>query len=95
MEEKMNVIWKYPLGIGSIQHIEMPENPKPLCVQVQRDHPTLWCQVNPDNPVKVYTVEVVTTGLPHGYLNLLQYVGTFQLDNGDFVGHVFFGGYHT
>lgn len=83
----MKQIWKYPIEETGQQSIEIPDESKILCVQVQKGVPCLWVEVDDEYaPVLVY-VFIVTTG--ETFDLAADYVGTFQLYNGSFVGHVY------
>lgn len=85
----MKRIYKYPLDMqGAAQIINMHAGAELLAVQVQRDVPCIWALVNPDNQMMQREFLIVGTGhdLPERYGG---HVGTFQLDGGNFVFHVF------
>lgn len=85
----MKTIWKYQLGISGSKILELPLGAEILTVQTQREKPTLWVLVDPDEYNKENRfIESVMTGARLLNLNR-KYIGTFQLDNGDFIGHVF------
>jgi len=72
-----------------LQEIEMPKNGAILTVQVQRQIPCLWVLVetNGEGNEKRF-IRIVGTG--HSVPGIiLKYIGTFQLAEGDFIGHVF------
>lgn len=81
-------IWKYILSdhVGK-EVYNIPRGYQPLTVQVQNGQPCLWVMVNPLAPKVRVTVETVGTG--HNITDHSRYVGSYQLDGGDFVGHVF------
>ncbi len=80
-------IWKYQLAVDDIQFIEMPKGAQLLSVQVQYGIPCLWARVDPDAELEfVEIVTYVTGGMAR---NNLQYIGTYQLHSGSFIGHVF------
>ena len=83
----MNVIWKWTLTPGSTD-LHMPADSKVLAVQMQGGQPQLWALVDDHNPKVWRTFDVYGTGhaVPgnHG-----AYVGTFQMDSGALVWHVF------
>ena len=85
----MKTIWKYPLSVEDVQTIDLPAGYKPLCVQIQGDDLCLWALV--DDRAEKVTAKVIIhgTGHPADDVEGLQYVGTFQLYGGSFVGHVF------
>ena len=84
----MKTIYKYPLIIGD-QDIEMPKGAQILTVQVQNDMPCLWALVAPSNPPELKRITVAGTGHNIFEVDLLAYVGTFQLHGGELVFHVF------
>lgn len=82
----MKEIWKYPLD--PISQISMPVQAKILAVQEQCGRPCLWALVNVSNPKETRYFAIRGTGhsLPDDPGN---YIGTFQLEGGAFVFHVF------
>jgi hypothetical protein len=85
----MKTIWKFPINVVDEQIIVTPEHPWFLCVQLQRGNPFIWALVNPDNPPVSMRIKIFGTGHPIEATNGLNYIGTFQLHDGVFVGHVF------
>ena len=86
----MKTIWKFPLQVTDEQFVEMPPGSEILCVQTQRETPTLWARVNESNRPNVFkTIIIVGTGHKVPEKANLLYVGTFQIMDGSFVGHVF------
>jgi hypothetical protein len=82
----MKTIWKWTLGESTV--IEMPRDAKILTVQEQHGRPQLWALVDTDAP-KVHRVfNIHRTGEPMP-IEPGHYIGTFQLDNGACVFHVF------
>ena len=81
-------IYKYPLTASDIQEIEMPEGAHILCIQVVKDQPVLYARVFDDN---AYYIKIVIRiyGTGHECEVHNNYIGSFQLYDGDFVGHVF------
>ena len=82
-------IWKYTIQITDVQTVELPENAKILCVKIQYDIPTLWALVDPT--LDREPIEIVTfgTGQPDIETDNLEYIDTYLVMGGDFVGHVF------
>lgn len=81
-------IFKYALKNNNDQIIKMPIGATILTVQVQRNIPMLWAVV--DEKVEMTEdrkIIVEVTGFPLS--NYKRYIGTYQLENGSFVGHVF------
>lgn len=85
----MKTVHKWPLVISHIQWIEMPEEAQILSLQVQHGTPHIWALVDPEKPATQRRFfEMYGTG------NSIApdpgpYVGTFQLNGGNFVLHVF------
>lgn len=88
----MNAIWKYPLEVVDEQIIQMPGHASIVSVQVQYGTPCLWAVVNPATAraqsQRGRKIRIVGTGHDFDASNL-KYIGTFQLLDGKFVGHVF------
>ena len=88
----MKTIYKYPLETTDNQTVEMPLDSKILCIQVQGDKPCLWAMVNTEAERKEKRfIEIFGTGNEMHYdMGVSRnYIGTYQLNNGSFVGHVF------
>ena len=81
-------VWKYELKIENEQWIELPHGAKILNIDVQRGVPCLWAQVD-TNMGKTSTL-IVTHGTGHKMRSGdMTFLGTYQFDDGSFVGHVF------
>ncbi len=81
-------IWKYELKTIDEQTIDMPFDAKALCVDVQYGKPCMWAMVNPSRPKVARRVWIRGTG--HDFEEPVgTYIGSFQLLDGRFVGHVF------
>jgi hypothetical protein len=82
----MREIWKYEL----VPHVvlQMPKRAQLLAVQVQHGRAQLWALVDPKASLVRRHVGIYGTGHPvpadAGF-----YVGTFQLEDGTLVFHVF------
>lgn len=81
-------IWKWGLRITDVQAIEMPIGAKLLDVQVQHDMPQVWALCDETAP------KAMRWFVMHGTGNMIDevpgpYIGTFQLQNGQFVFHLF------
>jgi hypothetical protein len=59
-----------------------------LDVQAQYGEAVLWALVDPSQPSCIYTIKIYGTG-HMVYENHLKHLGTFQLMEGQFIGHVF------
>lgn len=87
-------IWKFPLDVISYQKISMPINAKILSVQSQNGLPVIWAICNTESEYKEdREFEIVGTGEPFfedsRFWKEQKYIGTFQLLEGEFVGHLF------
>jgi hypothetical protein len=82
-------VWKYTLQADDIVELDLPLGAKPLSIQEQNGEPQLWVLVNPNE--QVYEKRVFRlSGTGHPITNEnLQFIGTFQLYGGSFVGHLF------
>lgn len=85
----MKSIYKYQLPLGDTVTIEMPREAQALAVQVQSGSPYIWALVDPDAPKELRQFKVFGTGHMIPQEDPLHYLGTFQLDDGNFVFHVF------
>ena len=83
----MNEVWKYKI-VGLKCEIAMPKSAKVLSVQTQNCEPHIWALVDPNEETKERVFYVFGTGFPCPR-PASEYVGTFQLNDGDFVLHLF------
>lgn len=84
----MNVIWKYQVPTGG-GLVEMPANAKILTVQMQHGFPVIWAEVDPDEKGHEWRhILIVGTGHKFDHPDR-TYLGTFQMDSGTFVFHVY------
>jgi len=85
----MSAIWKYEIEATDYQVINMPSGAEILGVQVQYGKPCIWAKVDPE--CNKEEREFVLCGTGHTIQsNLhLKFIGTFQLMEGRFVGHIF------
>ena len=81
-------IWKYPLQATERQTVTMPVGAEILTVQTQHNRASLWAQVDDTQRPIERTIGIYGTGhpLPSG---AISYIGTFQIDRGTLVFHVF------
>lgn len=83
----MNVIWKYTVQ-GPRVTVEMPEGAQILSLQVQDNQPQIWALVDPSKP----TVKRYFCAYPTGAAfdaTALTYIGTFLINGGTLVFHIF------
>lgn len=90
----MKAIWKYQLDPTGSQIVQLPEGARILCVQTQaqdyRNTICLWALVDPAAPKR--DVEIRTHGTGHELppeAVRYGYLGTYQLQGGALVFHVF------
>jgi hypothetical protein len=88
------VVHKHPVYVGETL-LQLPRGARFLSVQVQNDQPQSWWLVDPnpdpfDGPLDMVRLVVIGTG--HHWddrLDHWKFLGTFQLEDGAFVGHLF------
>lgn len=83
-------IWKYPLETTDHQTVIMPNNAEILTVGVQFGKPCLWVKVEQTNSQE--TINIATYGTGHLIAKedeKLDYIGTYQLHEGQLIFHVF------
>lgn len=84
----MKRIFKWTLAMVGEEQIDLPTGAEILCVQMQGEHPQIWALCDPGQPKTSRTI--VTYGTGHSIPdNPGHYIGTFQLFEGKFIGHVF------
>jgi hypothetical protein len=86
----MQTIYKYPLEMEDEQTLSLPMGAKILSVQTQRETPCIWALVDIGSnlPFQDRVFILRGTGHPINESSLL-YIGTFQLENGEFIFHLF------
>lgn len=89
----MRTIYKYPIKIEDEQVIQVPVGATILSVQVQKEQPCVWIAVDTAQSVHARRLYLVGTGQPCQHVNGCKYVGTFQIQNGNLVFHLFDFGY--
>lgn len=86
-------IYKYPLPLPQrvLMRIEMPRNSRILSVQVQHEIPQIWALVDLTYRLVKHYFFVAETGqyVDEKVCAGSTYVGTFQLNGGDSVFHLF------
>ena len=82
----MKTIYKFPLALSGLS-VSLPAEAKLLCVQMQREQPFLWVELTPNGPLFERNFVIVGTGqvVPPNS----NYIGTFQMDGGALVFHVY------
>lgn len=82
-------IYKYPLEVNDNQIVTMPFGATSLTVAVEHGIPCLWTMVDTSQPLLPQMVSIRGTGHPCDDLDAEDYVGSFYLNDGQFVFHVF------
>lgn len=89
----MKTIWKYNLKFENIIELQMPKGAEILTVQQDKktNRPCLWAMVDSDAEKESRFIELFGTGekIPTDMGVDRIYIGTYQYQNGAFVGHVF------
>lgn len=81
-------IWKFPVPLSGVpQPVMMPADARVLHVATQNDEPYLWVELDPDAPRVVRLFTCVGTGAP--IPPDCVHVGTFTIDAGRYVFHVY------
>lgn len=91
------VIYKYSISnmislfSNSKFTLTLPEHCRILCIQVDNktNQPCLWVECNIKAPLIDVNFELNLTGKPYELNGARFYIGTFQLNGGMFVGHLF------
>jgi len=84
----MKTVWKFPLRPTGVQRISMPRDSTILTVQRQGQFLSLWALVETDKePVdRLFIIAMSGKPLPD---EVERYIGTFQIPEQNFIGHVF------
>lgn len=92
MTTSMRRIYKYEVPITDRPLIVMPEGAEVLSVQVQYGVPQLWVLVDPTQLNMLMRFALRAIGQEFHASEVGRYVGTFQLQGGALVYHLFFAG---
>jgi len=89
-------IYKYSTIENGFQErfkISMPKGAEILCIQIDKknNHPTIWALVDPNEEKEERHFELFGTGhpIPMDMGIERKYIGTYQYQKGEFVGHIF------
>lgn len=85
----MKTIWKYEVPVQDEFVVPLPGRAEVLSVGVQYDKPQMWVLVDPNERRVPRTFSVVGTGHPVDLNRVGRFIGTFQLMDGVFIGHLF------
>ena len=91
MTEMKTTIYKYDIPLEGEFYIKMPRDAGLLHAAVQHGHPRLWVRVTPSNPIVRRRFILIGTGqpAPNQYEQSGKHLGTFMLNGGDLVLHLF------
>ncbi len=89
----MKTIYKYLFKTTDRQLIELPKGFEILTIQTQSGIPCLWILADFKSK-ELESVEIETFGTGHDVYHIngkteRKYIGTYQLNDGKFIGHVF------
>lgn len=86
----MKEIWKYPLEI-SHNTLSIPKGYEILSVQSQYGRPCLWVLIDPKAKKEDVIFRTFGTGHPLSKEETenIEFIGTYQVNGGNFIGHVF------
>ena len=87
----MRTIYKYEIETTDTQVLKLPQGAKILCVQVQNEKPCIWALIDTyEDDLYAHTITIVGTGhsVPDNF-GAHNYLGTYQLQGGALVFHVF------
>lgn len=93
----MKRIYKYKLETTDLQTFRIPKlsgatnfKEQLLNINTQNDYPCMWCLVDVEGELQDINIRIIGTGNPMPeYITKDNYIGTYQLCGGSFVGHVF------
>ena len=81
-------IWKYPLAVKEIQSLQIPAGARLLHVATQNNKPCLWAEVIAEHSCWTRLVVIYGTGHPMPD-DPGQYLGSFQMHDGEYVFHAY------
>jgi hypothetical protein len=83
-------VYKYPVPIQDAFDLYMPADAQILYVAIQHEYdtPKMWALVSPDAPMVKRYFRLAGTGHPIDE-NIKAHVGSFLMNGGDLVFHVF------
>jgi hypothetical protein len=85
----MKTIHKFHLNITDSQPIMAGNSFTPLCVQTQNGVPTLWAEVDDEEPKTAHTIKMIGTGHEIKWEDgRFIYLATIQIDV--FVWHIYY-----
>lgn len=85
----MKTIWKFEIPAGDEFSLSMPVGAEILSVATQGRMPCLWALVDPEGPKVPHHFKLRGTGHPCDDVNPDEFVGTFMVQDGALVFHLF------
>lgn len=85
----MKAVWKFPVPIDDVVDINMPPGAKILHVAEQFGAPCIWALVTPGESTERRTFRFAGTGHPIEERHAGTFVGTFFMEGGALVFHLF------
>lgn len=84
-------IWKFVVSHSYRFNVALPKGAEILSVQTQHDTACMWVLVDPEeNEREERQFEVFATEkIPNEHNTFRKYIGTFQIDGGDYIYHLF------
>ncbi len=90
----MVTIYKYRVQLQEVFTVDLPEAAEFLSVQIQNGNAEMWFRVDNSRPVRAQLFGICGTGNAlAAEIQAAPYRGTFQLQGGNFVFHLFGGIY--
>lgn len=85
----MQSIWKFPFKTDDSIQIDMPKGAEVLTVQTQNEQPCFWALVSTKAPLETRNFAIFLTGFNVPTHLKMKYIGTYQLNGGMLIFHVF------
>ena len=83
-------IWKFETEVTDRFTLKMPSGGQILTLQIQNEKPCIWALVNPENDPEERFFELFGTGHEMESMGInRKYIGTYPLQNGAFIFHLF------
>ncbi len=86
---KTKTVHKYTLDLTDRQIVALPEGARILSVQTQGQRLRLWALVDADATPEAVEIAIRGTGHPIDDAEVLEFIDTFQMNDGQLVFHVF------
>jgi hypothetical protein len=83
----MKTVWKYPIDAQEVT-LNIPKDYKVLKIEMQRNTPTMWVEVDTDTKEVPKKFKIFGTGWPLDN-NVTRHAGSYIQAEGAFVWHVY------